>query len=84
MIFVPMKANLVLMIVPSAGIADTKANAMAEAMRAYSIAVAPDSLLMKIPNLIILFSNVTHDTQLADGDIFRTVFARNLELAATH
>ncbi len=73
-----MKANLVLMIVPSAGIADTKANAMAEAMSAYSIAVAPASLSMKIPNLLIAFSKVIYGSRLANCCIFCIVFVRNL------
>jgi hypothetical protein len=46
------------MIVPRAGMADTKANAMADAMRAYSIAVAPDSSFKKFINLLIQFSKL--------------------------
>jgi hypothetical protein len=49
----PMLENFVLMMVPNAGIAATRAKAIAEAIRAYSIAVAPDSSFMKRTNLFI-------------------------------
>jgi hypothetical protein len=55
-ICVPMFANLALMIVPSAGIADTNASAIAEAMRAYSIAVAPVSFAKNVPKESITVS----------------------------
>jgi hypothetical protein len=53
---VPIFANFALMMVPSAGIADTSANAIAEAMRAYSIAVAPESFPKNVPKVCMAVS----------------------------
>jgi hypothetical protein len=55
-IFVPMFTNLFLMMLPNEGIAVTKAKAIAEAISAYSIAVAPDWSCIKFLNLFIPFS----------------------------
>ena len=56
-ILVPMKANLVLMMPPKTGIEATRAKAIAEAISAYSIAVAPDSSFLKFANFAILVNS---------------------------
>jgi hypothetical protein len=52
----PILVNLFLITLPKVGIAETRAKAIADAMRAYSIAVAPDSSLKKWNSLFITFS----------------------------
>jgi hypothetical protein len=65
----PMPTNLFLITLPSVGIVATRAKAIAEAMRAYSIAVAPDSSFMKRTNLFILILQVIlkHLVPLSDA-----------------
>jgi hypothetical protein len=55
-IFVPIFTNLFLITLPNVGIAVTKAKAIAEAMSAYSIAVAPDWSCINFSNVFIPIS----------------------------
>jgi hypothetical protein len=63
-IFEPMLVNLFLMTLPRVGIVATSAKAIAEAIKEYSIAVAPDSSFIKPGILFISFSNFSIFGQL--------------------
>jgi hypothetical protein len=71
--WVPMYENLDFKIVPKAGIEATNANAMAEAINAYSIAVAPDSSFIKPTNFFMSFSNLRKNNQLLFNGLAHSV-----------